>query len=59
MSPLDKMWVSFVAIGLMAVAAVLITVARTKLSGFWKGLVSITAFLALVVGTILAIISVA
>ena len=58
MDPMMKMWVSFVGIGLMAVAAVLISVARYKLRGTVKFLVSLLAFLFLVIGGFLGFISI-
>ncbi|HZG57478.1 DUF2768 family protein [Paenibacillus sp.] len=48
MSPLDKMWASFVAIGLMAFASLLITYARAKTTGAVRLVLSIVAFVMLV-----------
>lgn len=45
MSSLDKMWASFVAIGLMAFASFLITFARSKTKGVLRTVLSITAAL--------------
>ncbi|MFD0867768.1 Protein of uncharacterised function (DUF2768) [Chlamydia abortus] len=45
MSSLDKMWASFVAMGLMLVATVLITYARQKTKGFVRFILSLIAFL--------------
>ncbi|OAS14073.1 DUF2768 family protein [Paenibacillus oryzisoli] len=45
MSSLDKMWASFVAMGLMVVASFLISYARTRTSGVWRGVLSLIAFL--------------
>ncbi|ALS22694.1 MULTISPECIES: DUF2768 family protein [Paenibacillus] len=45
MSPLDKMWASFVAIGLMVVASLLITYARNKTTGVVRFILSLIAFL--------------
>ncbi len=45
MSPLDKMWASFVAIGLMALSTVLISFARTKTQGVARYILSTIAFL--------------
>ena len=45
MSPLDKMWASFVAMGLMVVASFLISYARTRTNGLWRGVLSFIAFL--------------
>jgi hypothetical protein len=58
MDPMTKMWVSFVGIGLMAIAAVLISLARHKTKGIVKFLVSSIAFIFLVIGGFLGFISI-
>ncbi|MBP3964457.1 MULTISPECIES: DUF2768 family protein [Paenibacillus] len=58
MDPMMKMWVSFVGIGLMAIAAVLISLARFKTKGVLRMLLSMTAFLFLVIGGFLGLISI-
>ncbi|AEI41331.1 DUF2768 family protein [Paenibacillus mucilaginosus] len=45
MSPLDKMWASFIAIGLMVAASLLISFARTRTKGAVRFLLSLVAFL--------------
>jgi hypothetical protein len=45
MSGLDKMWASFVAIGLMVFASLLITFARQKTTGVLRFILSFIAFL--------------
>jgi hypothetical protein len=45
MSGLDKMWASFVAMGLMVFASLLITYARQKTQGVLRLTLSIIAFL--------------
>ena len=45
MSSLDKMWASFVAIGLMVVASLLISYARTRTQGAIRVILSTIAFL--------------
>jgi len=45
MSSLDKMWASFVAIGLMVVASLLISYARTRTKGALRTILSTVAFL--------------
>lgn len=45
MSGLDKMWASFVAMGLMVVASLLITYARAKTTGWVRAVLSVVAFL--------------
>ncbi|HZG85229.1 DUF2768 family protein [Paenibacillus sp.] len=57
MSPLDKMWASFVAIGLMAFASVLITFARAKTQGAVRLTLSIIAFAMLVLMLPFALLS--
>ncbi|WP_343223445.1 DUF2768 family protein [Paenibacillus solanacearum] len=42
---MDKMWASFIAIGLMFVASFLITYARNKTKGFIRFALSFIAFL--------------
>lgn len=50
MSPgLMKMWVSFVAIALMFVAVISILLSRYKLSGILKAIVTILAYLCMIV----------
>lgn len=55
---MTKMWVSLVGIGLMAVSAVLITVARAKTKGFLRFVLSLAAFCLLIVGFIFGLISI-
>lgn len=45
MSPMDKMWASFIAIGLMVVASLLITYARTRTTGALRVILSAISFL--------------
>lgn len=45
MSGMDKMWASFVAMGLMVVASLLITYARARTSGWVRAVLSAVAFL--------------
>lgn len=45
MSPMDKMWASFVAIGLMAGASFLISYARSRAKGAIRIILSVIAFL--------------
>ncbi|SEN24642.1 DUF2768 family protein [Paenibacillus sp. OV219] len=59
MDPMMKMWVSFVGIGLMAIAAVMISLARLKTKGVLRGILSLTAFLLLVIGGLLGLFSIA
>ena len=57
MSSLDKMWASFVAMGLMVVAMFLITFARTRTRGTIRVVLSIIAFLLLILGLPYMIVS--
>lgn len=45
MSPMDKMWASFIAIGLMVLASLLISFARAKTKGAVRAILSFVAFL--------------
>ncbi|QHT60523.1 DUF2768 domain-containing protein [Paenibacillus lycopersici] len=58
MDPMMKMWVSFAGIGLMALAAVMITLARYKTKGILRMALSLTAFLFLVIGGLLGLVSI-
>lgn len=58
MDPMTKMWVSFVGIGLMALAAFLITFARVKTKGAIRLVLSIVAFVLLVFGFIYGFFSI-
>ncbi|REE94264.1 uncharacterized protein DUF2768 [Paenibacillus taihuensis] len=58
MDPMMKMWVSFVGIGLMALAAVMISLARLKTKGILRVILSMTAFLLLVIGGFLGLFSI-
>lgn len=50
MDGMTKMWVSFIAIGLMACSALLIAYARSKTGGWIRVFLSLIAFIILVVG---------
>ncbi|MFC6332295.1 DUF2768 family protein [Paenibacillus septentrionalis] len=58
MDPMTKMWVSLIGIGLMALAAFLITFARYKTKGIIKFVLSVIAFFSLVIGFFLGVISI-
>lgn len=47
---MTKMWVSFLGIGLMVLAAVVITFARTKTKGWVRLVLSLAAFVMLIAG---------
>ncbi|MBH5317971.1 DUF2768 family protein [Paenibacillus sp. GSMTC-2017] len=58
MDPMTKMWVSLLGIGLMALAALLITFARLKTKGIVKFVLSFVAFVFLVFGFIYGVFSI-
>lgn len=58
MDAMTKMWVSFIGIGLMALAAFVITFARVKTKGVVKLVLSIVAFILLVFGFIYGFFSI-
>lgn len=58
MDAMTKMWVSLAGIGLMAIAALLITFARLKTKGFIKLILSTIAFILLILGFIYGFFSI-
>lgn len=58
MDAMTKMWVSLIGIGLMALAAVAITVARLKTRGIIRFVLSLIAFILLFAGFLLGLISI-
>ncbi len=58
MDSMTKMWVSFVGIGLMVLAAAIITFARIKTKGIIRFILSIAAFVTLLVGMLCGFISI-
>ncbi|WP_274364497.1 DUF2768 family protein [Paenibacillus thermotolerans] len=57
MSSLDKMWASFVALGLMILASLLISFARAKTRGVIRFILSFIAFLLFIPILLYALIS--
>lgn len=57
MTGMEKMWASFVAIGLMALASALITFARYKTTGFIKFILSLISFIMLIVAVLYMLLS--
>jgi len=55
---MTKMWVSFIGIGLMVLAAALITFARTKTKGIIRMILSFVAFILLLAGMLYGFISI-
>ncbi len=58
MDPMQKMWASLIAIGLMALSALMITFARSKTRGIIRVVLSIIAFATLLLAMLLGIISI-
>ncbi|WP_336786781.1 DUF2768 family protein [Paenibacillus sp. MMO-177] len=58
MDPMTKMWVSLIGIGLMAIAAVIITFARLKTKGIIKFSLSFVSFILLVFGFLCGLIAI-
>ncbi|MCM3627440.1 DUF2768 domain-containing protein [Paenibacillus glycanilyticus] len=58
MDPMTKMWVSLIGIGLMAIAAVMITFARLKTKGIIKFTLSFVSFILLVFGFLCGLIAI-
>jgi sorbitol-specific phosphotransferase system component IIBC len=58
MDAMTKMWVSLFGIGMMAIAALLITFARLKTKGVVKFVLSLIAFIILIIGFICGLISI-
>ncbi len=58
MDAMTKMWVSLFGIGMMAIAALLITFARLKTKGIVKFILSLIAFIILIIGFICGLISI-
>ncbi|RUS48161.1 DUF2768 family protein [Cohnella sp. AR92] len=58
MDPMMKMWVSFVGIGLMVLAAVLVMFARAKTRGFIRMSLSLIAFVLLLSGMICGLVAI-
>lgn len=58
LTPMDKMWASFVAIGLMAAASLLISFARSRTRGAVRVILSIVAFLMFIPILVYALLSI-
>lgn len=58
MDAMTKMWVSFIAIGLMVFASVLITFARAKTKGVIRFVLSFIAFGCLLLSMIYGLVSI-
>lgn len=58
MDAMTKMWVSLFGIGMMAIAALLITFTRLKTKGVVKFVLTLLAFFVLIIGFICGLISI-
>ena len=58
LSGMEKMWASFIGMGLMVLASFLVTFARIKLKGVVRGVVSSIAFVLLLVSVVYMILSI-
>jgi uncharacterized membrane protein len=58
LDPMTKMWVSFLGIGLMVLAAVIITFARLKTTGWIRLVLSLTAFVMLLAGFLYGMVAI-
>ncbi len=58
MDAMEKMWVSFIAIGLMIAASGLVTFARIKTKGVFKWLLVIIAVIMLFYAVVLGFLSI-
>jgi hypothetical protein len=58
LDPMSKMWVSFIGIGLMVIAALIITLARTKTKGGVRLILTIIAIVLLVYGFICGLLAI-
>ena len=56
---LAKMWLSFVAMGMMIIAALLIMLTRAKIKGFFRYILSFIAYFVLIIGGLLMFLVVA
>ncbi|AIQ69825.1 MULTISPECIES: DUF2768 family protein [Paenibacillus] len=50
MDPMTKMWLSLVAILIMGLSVFLITFARSKTKGLLRGILSVIAFVIMLIG---------
>lgn len=58
LSALTKMWISFFAIGLMVISAVIVSFARIKTRGWIKAVLMIVAVILLMFGLLYAFVAV-
>ncbi|MCK1991328.1 DUF2768 domain-containing protein [Peribacillus muralis] len=53
---LQKMWISFIAMGFMAISIFLIYISRYKSKGFWRGLSATIAYILMILAGLIIII---
>lgn len=58
MDAMTKMWLSLIAILVMGLSVFLITFARTKTKGFIRGVLSVIAFVIMLIGFMGGLVSV-
>lgn len=58
MDAMTKMWVSFIGIGLMVLAALLVTFARAKTKGVIRFILTLIAFVMLLGGVLYGVMSI-
>lgn len=58
MDAMTKMWLSLIAVLVMGLSVFLITFARTKTKGFIRGVLSVIAFVIMLIGFMGGVISV-
>ena len=58
LDPMGKMWMSFVGIGLMVIAALIFTYARSKTKGWVRLVLTLVAVVVLIYGMICGLISI-
>lgn len=58
MDAMDKMWLSIIAILIMGLSVFLITFARAKTKGIIKGVLSLLAFIIMLVGLLSGLVSI-
>ncbi|GAA0135563.1 DUF2768 family protein [Paenibacillus humicus] len=58
MDAMTKMWLSIAAILVMGVSVFLVTFARTKTKGILKGILSLLAFIVMLTGFLMGLVSI-
>lgn len=58
MDPMQKMWLSFVAILIMGLSVIVVTLARSKTKGLLRGILSFVAFMMMIFGFITGLASI-